>query len=61
MGGRNAGLGRSLGKDTTSSGSRLMRAVLGGIGGDDGGNAAIPAQWARQDAGNEWWEQQSPW
>jgi hypothetical protein len=38
-----------------------MRAVLGGIGGDDGGNAAIPAQWARQDAGNEWWEQQSPW
>jgi hypothetical protein len=45
-------------------GSRLTRAVLGGIDGDDGGNAAMPAQWAKQDAGNEcveWWEQQSPW
>ena len=60
MGGRNAGPGRSLRKDTTRSGSRLIGAALRGIDGDDGGNAAMLAQWARQEAGTECGEQQSP-
>jgi hypothetical protein len=41
-----------------------MRAVFRGIDGDDGANAAIPPQCARQDADNECvesWGQQSPW
>ena len=64
MGGRNAGPGRSLEKDTTRSGTSLIRAALRRIDGVDGGNATIPPQWARQDAGSEcveWCAQQSPW
>jgi hypothetical protein len=62
MGGRNAGAGRSLGKDTTIRGYWLIRAALREIDGDDGANATRPPQWARQDADNEcvkWLEQQS--
>src|SRR3974390_1174274 len=39
MGGRNAGPGRSLEKDTTRSGTSLIRAALTRIDGVDGGNA----------------------